>query len=696
MAPVCADPRQIVIALDEQTRLSFLGLVDDVLLHMTQQLQAKPEELGSLDTASDEEELNATEDEKIGLSTPTETAAQTPAPEPIKKTGFGFNGAAMMKNIKSVKVPIPWRKDINAPSKATKRADEIHFGALKYLVDWQMEFMPKFEEIIRVKDTEKILEERKARLLALKEASEAMDVATKDENETVAGEGVGNLLDDLDSLQLLYRPMSTNLTWLPEADRKECLGCVLLLLLSTGKYSAHSRVLALHLASSLNLSQTFLNNEEREIAKTLIESSTADKKDQENMSAEAETAKRQQQNKVSRYWKVGLASVAGATIIGVTGGLAAPLVAGAVGGILGGVGLGGVASFLGIFWMNGALVGALFGAFGAKMTGSMMDKYAKEVEDFRFIPLRGEESPDLTSGKPTAESKTLQDRRLRVTIGINGWLNSEDDITKPWQVLNKDSEVFALRYEVNALLSLGTALTDLIQSFAWKALKSEIIKRTVLATLWAALWPIQVMAIASNVDNPFNHASNRSKKAGRLLADALINKVQGERPVTLIGYSLGSVAIHACLQSLAERQAFGLIDTVVMVGTPAPSDAAHWRTIRMVVSGKVFNVYSANDMVLGYVYRMHSLTKGVAGLQAIEGVQGVENLDLSDRVSGHMRYPDLVGEILHKCGFVGVESGEDIEKDELIIMKDLYAEGNLENLDEAEALQLTEASRKIE
>jgi hypothetical protein len=55
-------------------------------------------------------------------------------------------------------------------------------------------------------------------------------------------------------------------------------------------------------------------------------------------------------------------------VIGITGGLAAPVVAGAIGGLMGSVGLGGVASFLGVFWMNGALVGTLFGAFGAKMT----------------------------------------------------------------------------------------------------------------------------------------------------------------------------------------------------------------------------------------------------------------------------------------------------------------------------------------
>lgn len=312
-----------------------------------------------------------------------------------------------------------------------------------------------------------------------------------------------------------------------------------------------------------------------------------------------------------------------------------------------------------------------------------MDQYAKEVEDFKFIPLSLEKAltdPDRFSKKRKKEQQ--EERRLRVTIGVNGWLRSEEDVTKPWLVLGTDSEVFALRYEMKTLLQLGSAFYDLVSSFAWKTFKMEIIKRSVLATLWAALWPITVLAAASNVDNPFSRASNRSRKAGRLLADALINRVQGERPVTLVGYSLGAVAIHACLQSLAERQAFGLVDTVVIMGTPAPADPAHWRTLRSAVSGKIFNVFSENDMILGFVYRMHSLSLGVAGLQAIKGVHGVENLDLSQSVSGHMRYPDLVGEILRRCGFSDVEAGGMIEKDDVILMKEEHAQGNLIDLDE--------------
>lgn len=313
-----------------------------------------------------------------------------------------------------------------------------------------------------------------------------------------------------------------------------------------------------------------------------------------------------------------------------------------------------------------------------------MDQYAKEVEDFRFIPLQPS-SDDYQSSpsedKSPKEKPPAQDRRLRVTIGINGWLNTESDITTPWLVLPHDTEVFALRYELAVLLALGSAMRDLVSSLAWKTLKSEIIKRTVLASLWAAMWPIKLVTAASNIDNPFSRASNRSRKAGELLADALINRVQGERPVVLVGYSLGAAAIHACLQSLAERRAFGLIDTVVLIGCPAPSTSSHWRTLRSVVSGRIFNVYSENDMLLGFVYRMHSLALGVAGLQPIKEVEGVVNIDLSDRVSGHLRYPELTGEILRQCGFVGVKAKGDIEKDDVILLKDEQADGQLIDFD---------------
>ncbi|KAG6108643.1 hypothetical protein E4U14_003558 [Claviceps sp. LM454 group G7] len=680
MAPLCADPRQVVIALEPATRAALLKLIEEITAFMTLQLINPPDELGSL--TDDESSGNNDDVDKPG----SDDRKDQPSPDLSPKVP---DHSDLDTNPKLTKKPSQFV--VAQPSgKAARKIEQIQESAMMHMQEWKNEFLPRLQEIMRVEDNVKIKEERKARRESLDEKEQ--DTTEQEDHVLNFGNVPIDRAQDVASLQKLYHPIPNTLTATSPRDRREAISCVLLLLLSTGKYSAHSRVMVLYLASALEVPQTFVNTEEAEIAHSLIESSSADKDKKEAMSAEAEAESRRKKNKFSRFWKVGLASVAGATVIGVTGGLAAPLVAGAFGAIMGGVGLGGVASFLGVFWMNGALVGALFGAYGAKMTGELMDKYAKEVEDFKFIPLEPESGPDFKSSSADGASETTKDkaetqgqenRRLRVTIGINGWLNSEDDITKPWRALDSASEVFALRYEMKTLLSLGTALKDLVSSFAWKTLKVEIIKRTVLATLFAALWPIQIIAAASNVDNPFSRASNRSKKAGQLLADALINKVQGERPVTLVGYSLGATAIHACLQSLADRQAFGLVESVVIIGTPAPSHAPHWRTLRCVVSGPIFNVYSENDMVLGFVYRMHSLALGVAGLQAIENVNGLHNLDLSERVSGHLRYPSITGEILKECGFLGVRASGEIEKDDVIKMKEEHAEGKLVDLETA-------------
>lgn len=305
--------------------------------------------------------------------------------------------------------------------------------------------------------------------------------------------------------------------------------------------------------------------------------------------------------------------------------------------------------------------------------GEIVDKYAKEVEDFRFLPLKDEWGPEFSKDDSAI-------RRLRVTIGVNGWLMSEDEVTKPWRILSNETEAFALRYEVESLVKLGSALEDMVSSYAWSVLKIEILRRTVLATLWAALWPIQILKLAAGVDNPFNLAKNRSEKAGRILADALINKVQGERPVTLIGYSLGARVVYFCLKTLAERKAFGLVDTVVFIGAPVPSNKKHWQVMRSVVSGKLFNVYSEQDWILAFLYRATSIQLGVAGLQAVKDIDGVENLDLSQEVKGHLRYPELIAQILTKCGFPDIEGGDNpIEEEEEIRLED--RDGNLIKLE---------------
>jgi hypothetical protein len=215
-------------------------------------------------------------------------------------------------------------------------------------------------------------------------------------------------------------------------------------------------------------------------------------------------------------------------------------------------------------------------------------------------------------------------------------------------------------------------MTTMLKSQAWAFAKKEILRRTIFAALKEALWPLALLKVARIIDNPFSVAKSRSDKAGEVLADALINKAQGERPVSLIGYSLGARVIYTCLMTLAERKAFGLIESVVLLGCPAPSDSADWRKMRSVVAGRLVNVYSENDYILGFLYRTSSIQYGVAGLRPCEYVRGIENIDVSDIVDGHLRYRFLTGKILHQIGFEDIDLQEvEQEEGELLEMEEL-------------------------
>ncbi|KAJ5612330.1 hypothetical protein N7510_005524 [Penicillium lagena] len=466
----------------------------------------------------------------------------------------------------------------------------------------------------------------------------------------------------MEKLHEVYHPVETPLTKLPKATRLLILHSLLLLLLSLEHYNAHSRILMLHAASSLDIDINILNEDEVKVARGLLDTALA-------LSSNPEA--QQQQVKKSdgtRKWKVGIASVAGAALIGVTGGLAAPLVAAGIGTIMGGLGLGATAAagLLGTLASSGVVVGGLFGAYGGRMTGRMMDKYAREVDDFAFIPIRG---PRRRSNEKESE-EARQDHRLRVTIGVTGWVREESNFVVPWQVVGADSEVFGLRWEMEPLMKLGNAIRTLVTSAAWSVAGREVLAHTIFAGIMSAVMlPLGLLKVAGVVDNPFSVAKARADKAGEVLADALIDKVQGERPVTLIGYSLGSRLIFSCLQSLERRGAYGLVESAIFMGSPTPSDADHWLRMRSVVSGRLINVFSQNDSVLAFLYRTSSLQLGVAGLQKVEGVPGVENIDMSESISGHLRYEYLLGRILTTIGLQDIDARE-MEQEEAALAEE--------------------------
>lgn len=132
----------------------------------------------------------------------------------------------------------------------------------------------------------------------------------------------------------------------------------------------------------------------------------------------------------------------------------------------------------------------------------------------------------------------------------------------------------------------------------------------------------------------------------------LVQRHLGVRPITLIGFSLGSRVIFYALLELAKQKAYGIVQDVFILGSTVTASTKTWIEARSVVSGRFVNGFCKNDWVLNYLFRATSGgLNSVAGLRAIENVPGLENVDVTDKISGHMSYRTFMPLILDQLGF---------------------------------------------
>lgn len=111
--------------------------------------------------------------------------------------------------------------------------------------------------------------------------------------------------------------------------------------------------------------------------------------------------------------------------------------------------------------------------------------------------------------------------------------------------------------------------------------------------------PIVLTKLSYLIDNPWTVSQARADLAGLILADSLIDRNLGSRPITLVGFSLGSRVIFACLRELANRGAQGLIQNVYLFGTPIVAKKDEYIRAKAIVPGRFVNGYATNDWILG-------------------------------------------------------------------------------------------------
>ncbi|KAA1097653.1 hypothetical protein PGT21_016206 [Puccinia graminis f. sp. tritici] len=296
-------------------------------------------------------------------------------------------------------------------------------------------------------------------------------------------------------------------------------------------YSALDRQLVFQAAEALGIEPTIVYGAEKLVAQELFfilqqQSQAASKHqgDGEVEDAQAETTPESKLTKSSkaailaaagkkkwlRYLGAGAGVIVGGVAIGLTGGLAAPVLAPFLVGLSGGA--------LGFLATSGGaiLIGTLFGLAGGGLVGYRAQRRLKGIDEFTFERLPDQDG-EVDGDLPRIPS-------LHATIVSSGFLLTATEYKDMWMpTLSKTidrRDVYALKVETGALLSAGKDLETYIRDTLLQHGATEIIRHTVLASVCAALLlPASIYkAAVMALDNEYQRTRDICEKAGILLA----------------------------------------------------------------------------------------------------------------------------------------------------------------------------------
>ncbi|KAJ8772778.1 hypothetical protein K2173_027955 [Erythroxylum novogranatense] len=388
-------------------------------------------------------------------------------------------------------------------------------------------------------------------------------------------------------------------------------------------YDARHRVALRLLAAWLDINWT-----ELEAMEILVACSLMDSEKEKDGIDDKDVPSESTWDKMKRGGTVGVAALTGGTLMAVSGGLAAPAIT---------QGLMIVAPALATIttsFYGSVAVAASFGVAGAGLVGTKMARRIGGMEEFEFIEI----------------GDNHKQGRLAVGIMVPGLVLENEDPIKPWEGHMNNLERYLLQWETKNLIVLTTAIQEWLTSkFALQLVKEGAMVAVLSALLSTLALPASLVTASDLIDSKWAIAIDRSDKAGKMLAEVLLKGYQGNRPVTLVGFSLGARVIFRCLQCLAETKGDngGLVERVVLLGAPVPIKGEKWEDVRQLVPGRFINAYSTSDWTLGITFRASLFSEGLAGIQPVI-VPGVENVDITEHIDGHSSYLWKTKHILEK------------------------------------------------
>ncbi|CAG7923720.1 unnamed protein product [Penicillium olsonii] len=436
-------------------------------------------------------------------------------------------------------------------------------------------------------------------------------------------------------------PEVTTPSQMPTSDRIDIdlrwtvLCDLFLVLIADSAYDARSRTLLEKVGAALEVTWLQISRFEKRVTDSLEMQEQSEK---ENWDESDHMEKRRKMALKRKYMIMGLATVGGGLVIGLSAGLLAPVIGAGLAAGFTTVGISGTSAFLG-----GAGGTALI-ASSATLGGSTIGMRASHrrtgaVSTFEYRPLHN-------------------NKKVNLIVTVSGWMTGKvDDVRLPFSTVDPImGDIYSVLWEPEMLRSMGDTINILATEALTQGLQ-QVLGSTVLMALMASLQlPLVLTKLAYLIDNPWIVSLARANSAGLVMADSLQERNLGNRPVTLLGFSLGARVIFSCLKELADKGAHGLVQNVYLFGSPVVANKDEYLKARSVVSGRFVNGYATNDWILGYLFRATSggIMK-VAGLAAVEGIPGIENFDITSLVNGHMDYRTAMPRILREVGWEVLE-----------------------------------------
>lgn len=415
-----------------------------------------------------------------------------------------------------------------------------------------------------------------------------------------------------------------------EIDIRWTLLCDLfLVLISDSVYDSRSRTMLEQTGKALGISSLEIAQFEKKVTDALeIEEAGEQEWDESDI-----MEKRRKKALRKKYAYVGLATLGGGLVIGLSAGLLAPVIGAGLAAGFTTIGITGTSGFLA--GAGGAAVVTTTGAaIGARIGQSGMTKRMGHVKTFEFRPLHNH-------------------KRVNAIVTVSGWMSGkEDDVRLPFSTIDPVmGDLFSVLWEPEMLQSMGQTI-NILATEALTQTVQQVLGSTLLVALMASIQlPMALSKLGYLLDNPWNVSLDRAWASGLILADSLIQRNLGVRPITLVGFSLGARVIYSCLLELSRRGAFGLIQDVYIFGAPVVVKKDQLALCRSIVSGRFVNGYSSKDWILGYLFRATAGGLGRIGGLAPVSENGIENFDCTEMVEGHMGYRKAIPKLLTAVGW---------------------------------------------